>query len=558
MKILRSPSILLFWTLLALAVPNVVLSHTEQLPPLAAATNILLPVALYGLIISASRRTGRQVWWLFPFIFMAAFNVVLLFLWGNSIIGVDMFLNLVTTNPSEALELLDNLLSGIAAVILLYAMPLVMAAVQAFRRDCAPEKLVRRIRKYSAAIGVAGTVSLLASIATLPDYRATDDLFPLNVFYNVKLAAERTLATARYDETAADFRFDARPTHPADERELYILVIGETTRAASLQLYGYQRNTTPHLAADTTHFVAFTDVLSQSNTTHKSVPMLLAPVSAEDYDSIYHRRSIITAFREAGFHTAVLSNQRQNHSFIDIFSEEAHETIYIKNDGTEHHDADLLPHVRRIIDRQRTKQLIVLHLYGSHFNYRERYPQTLAPFQPDTPTDAKPANKASLTNAYDNTVYATDHLLQQLGNIATSSRASAAILYTSDHGENLYDDHRKLFLHASPRPSYYELHVPFILYLSDNYRRTHHDEAATLKDHAHQPAASSATLFHTMLHIAGIQTPIRTDTLSLASPAYHCQRRSYLNDHNKAVPLTTLHLDDEDIRQFQQRQLLYP
>ena len=36
-----------------------------------------------------------------------------------------------------------------------------------------------------------------------------------------------------------------------------------------------------------------------------------------------------------------------------------------------------------------SKQFIVLHTYGSHFNYRERYPADHAFFLPDFPVDAE-------------------------------------------------------------------------------------------------------------------------------------------------------------------------
>ena len=545
-----SPAVLIGWTLVGLLFPNAVLCRTEHLPFWAALTNIVLPLGIYALIISLSRKTGRQVWWLFPFIFMAAFNVVILFLFGNSIVGVDMFLNVVTTNPNEAIELLGNLLTGLATVIVLHGVPLVVGAVQHFRRCLAEPQLVRRVRYPAVALTLAGAVCLTVSQLTLPTYSALNDLFPLNVFYNVKLAVDRTVATANYAETSEGFTFHARATHDAGERELYLLVVGETVRAASMQLYGYQRPTTPHLASHAQDIVAFTDVLSQSNTTHKSVPMLLSAIGAEDFDSIYHQRGIITAFREAGFHTAFLSNQRRNHSFIDFFGEEADEVRFIKDDGQEHADAELLPHVRDIISQEHDKQLIVLHLYGSHFNYRERYPDSLAVFQPDLPSEARLENRPSLCNAYDNTLCALDDLLDKLCTLAADSATATALLYTSDHGENLYDDQRHLFLHASPRPSYYELHVPLILYTSPAYHSAHPDETRALHGNAHKPVASNLTVFHTMLQLAGIQSPYRNDTLSLASDTYHGGQRFYLDDHNEAIPLQLYPFAKEDLQQF--------
>ena len=52
---------------------------------------------------------------------------------GQSIIAVDMFLNLVTTNSSEALELLDNLIPAIVIVVLLYIPALAVATVSVIK-----------------------------------------------------------------------------------------------------------------------------------------------------------------------------------------------------------------------------------------------------------------------------------------------------------------------------------------------------------------------------------------------------------------------------------------
>lgn len=67
------------------------------------------------------------------FLFFGAFQIVLLYLFGQSIIAVDMFLNLVTTNSSEALELLDNLIPAIVIVVLLYIPALAVATVSVIK-----------------------------------------------------------------------------------------------------------------------------------------------------------------------------------------------------------------------------------------------------------------------------------------------------------------------------------------------------------------------------------------------------------------------------------------
>jgi len=65
--------------------------------------------------------------------FIGAFQLVLLYLFGNSIIASDMFLNMFTTNSGEAFELLDKLAPAVVGVFLLY-LPALALAVYSIRR----------------------------------------------------------------------------------------------------------------------------------------------------------------------------------------------------------------------------------------------------------------------------------------------------------------------------------------------------------------------------------------------------------------------------------------
>ena len=100
--------------------------------------------------------------------------------------------------------------------------------------------------------------------------------------------------------------------------------------------------------------------------------MLLSPITAHDFDSIYYRKSIITAFKEAGFRTAFFSNQSYNNSFIDFFGKEADTWCFLKEqpDNTDRivYDCELLELVSRELECGDRKLFIVLHTYGSHFN----------------------------------------------------------------------------------------------------------------------------------------------------------------------------------------------
>lgn len=567
---MKSFNKIIYWyAVIALTVPNIALCFTEHLSTWAALANTVLPFAVYMALMSISRKPGKMVWWLFPIIFFAAFQIVLLYLFGKGVIAVDMFLNLVTTNPGEAMELLDNLIPGVASVFILY-LPLLILGVVSIRSKKAPvlsDGFRKRCRQWAAGIAVVGCGCMAMAYLSdtqhdkgehdvtsddhhAPQYSVLNDLYPVNVFYNLYLAVKRNNASIHYKEASARFRFDARPSHPEDSCEVYVMVIGETARAMNFSLYGYQRDTNPRLSK-TPGLVTFSDVTTQSNTTHKSVPMLLSQASASDFERLFHEKGILQAFREAGFHTVFLSNQRPNHSFIDFLGEQADQWLFLKTgdanpagrelaeapgkDGN-YYDADLLPILDRILARKRKKEFIVLHTYGSHFNYMDRYPRQMAHFLPDTHCEAKKENRPDLINAYDNTIRYTDLVLSGVIERLRAHGGMSAMLYTSDHGENIFDDSHKLFLHASPRASEYELHVPFLVWTSQSFQHQEPAVAQALSANRHKQAQSSRSAFHTMLNIGGISTRYLQAHMSLASLQYKPAPLLYLNDHNEAIP----------------------
>ena len=556
-----SGQFLYVYAVVALLLPNIALCYTECLAPWACGVNVLLPLSLYMLFFSVAKRPGKMIWWAFIFVFFAAFQLVLLYLFGTGVIAVDMFLNLVTTNPGEAMELLDNLAPAVVGVFVVYLPLLILGGVNIRRDSRLSVSFQQRVRHWAMQIGAIGLFCLLASYLVVDDYRMRNQLYPVNVCYNLYLAFERNAASENYREASRDFKFDARSEHSATAPEVYVMVVGETARAHNFSLYGYPRNTNP-LLSKTPGIKAFPNVTTQSNTTHKSVPMLLSAASAEDFERLFHEKGILAAFKEAGFHTVFISNQLPNHSLIDFLGEQADEHYFLKKEDASqgnHYDEDLLQKLDEILPladasssahyhyRYR-KLFVVLHSYGSHFNYQERYPRSFAYFKPDSRSEAKPENRRDLLNAYDNTIRYTDYILhgiierlQKWEGVQTKTdgvydQPTSAMLYTSDHGENIFDDERCLFLHAAPKASDYELHVPFIIWTSDGFSKQYPDILKALGENRSKQVQSSLSAFHTMLGIGGIQTHYRQDEYSVASDKYHPVKLLYLDDHDEAIP----------------------
>lgn len=524
-----------------LIVPNVALAFTERDPFPAKITDIILPLGVYCLLMSLSRRVGRTMLWFLPVMIFAAFQIVLLYLYGESIIAIDMFLNVATTNVAEVSELLGNLTLSILIVVALYLPPIIIGIIMMVKKRYGRVSdliIPRRVGIVSAAIGI---ILLMCCYIFIPGYAVTRMLFPVNVMSNLITAITRSVDTSKYYETSADFSFGSQSEHPDSLREIYVIVIGETARADNWQLGGYCRETNPRLA-QRDELVFFNKTLSESNTTHKSVPMLLTHLSAVNFgDSIRFVKGVIDAFAEAGYSTAFISNQERNHSYIDFLGTCADTVDFARQDHGLRYDSRLVNPVNDVLAKQSAskKELIVIHTYGSHFNYRERYDETSARFLPDNATEATSYNRRELINAYDNTIVETDALLDSLMCILDAdSTTVAALIYTSDHGEDIFDDSRERFLHASPTPTFRQIHVPMIVWLSSGYRRLYPDAQAALKNNSDRNVSSSLSLFPTIISLAGLKLKHNApSSADLSSHFYNEPKRMYLNDYNEGLKL---------------------
>jgi len=532
-------------------VPTIYFTLFQPLNILGRATLFLFPLSLYVLIFSCIKNMGRTQILLFPVLFIHAFQIVLFYLFGEDVLAVDMYLNVATTNTSEINELLGSLLPSIAFVCILYIPTIILASIQWRKKIVLPATFRRKACIWGAALLI---LSLLCSFGAQNknrgDFAFTIDIYPINAYYNLNFAIQKWKKVRAYPETSKDFSFQATKVQTDSVREIFVLVVGETSRAHNWQVYGYDRPTNPHLSKQD-HLVFFQDALTQSNTTHKSVSMILSDVSAANYNDIYQRKGIAHAFKEAGFTTICLSNQSENNSFIEYFTKEADIYQTIRTTDPKTHltvnpsDEDLIPIMTNLIEQTPGNLFIILHSYGSHFNYKERYPKAYQQFIPDNLTSVSRRQKEQLTNTYDNSILYTDYFLSSTIKALEATDASTLLLYTSDHGEDLFDDDRGLFLHSSPTPSYYQLHIPFFIWFSDSYHNLHPNHYALAQSRQAEPI-STHVIFHSLLDAAGIQTTYLKPEFALLNSQFKATPRLYLNDHDKAVPYQQMNLKKED------------
>ncbi|MCY4780251.1 sulfatase-like hydrolase/transferase [Sphingobacterium sp. UT-1RO-CII-1] len=551
-KVIDNPIALFWFYILVNMAPSLYFAITQPIDIIGKLVIILFPLGLYMTIFSLFKNSGAWLLLCFPLIFLHAFQIVLFYLYGEDVIAADMFLNVATTNTSEINELLGSLLPSIVLVCALYIPPLVLAILQWKKKNYLDRFFRRQTLRPALLLLMASLLLSFFSVnKNTGSFAFKHEVYPINTLYNLQFAVNKWNRIKQYPETSKDFYFQAhRKDTQHTERQIYVLVIGETSRADNWQLYGYNRKTTPNLRNQNNLYV-FEDALTQSNTTHKSVSIILSDVEAKDYNNIYQKKGIIQAFKEAGFKTICLSNQAENASFIEFFTKDAdiYKTIRTTDTKTgitvNHYDEELVALMEEEIEQNSGDLFILLHTYGSHFNYMERYPSEFKNFVPDQVNSVSRSYRKELVNAYDNTILYTDFFLSKTIKSLEQTQAKVALLYTSDHGEDLFDDNRNKFLHASPTPTYYQLRIPFIMWFSDGYINQNTSRMHAVGQNRKKPISTN-TVFHTMLHAAHIQTDYLKQELSLVSETLVTEPRMYLNDHDIAVPYLKMNLKKED------------
>lgn len=451
-----------------------------------------------------------------------------------------LFMRVITnTNIREASELLVSSIPLVIAIISLWALYFFLV----FRLLDNTWLLSRRVRHViCCAIPIALVSGMafsyhtqkttnsdrgLKSVVRLSAQTLTmkfNKIFPYDIYISLhNISAERR-EIRRQSEQIGNFSFGIEQKNDSVP-EVYVLVIGEAARAANFSLNGYARKTSPLLDAEE-NVVSFACAFSSANVTEVSVPMMLTRATNDNSKSAYSEKSVVEAFQEAGFSTAWLTSKTPFAFTSRII--ETTDSRFVNSRGTDaadNYDMLLTDKLHTVLDTTTAKKLfIVIHHTGSHFKYSQRYPDEFEVFRPALGKDAgyntiTKNNREILVNAYDNSILYTDWCLSHIIELLRARHCPAALVYMSDHGENLYDDGGDLVLHCTYSGSRYEFNVPFVVWYSDEYGRQEPQKTKELHLNSTKLVSSDA-LFHSLLDMASIPTPCLDSSLSVFETAY--------------------------------------
>ncbi|AIN57116.1 phosphoethanolamine transferase CptA [Pseudomonas soli] len=296
-----------------------------------------------------------------------------------------------------------------------------------------------------------------------------------------------------------------------DAPRTLVLVLGESTTREHMHLYGYDRDTTPNLDALAAHdkgLTVFRNVVSPRPYTIEVMQQILTFGDQQHPDRFLTDPSLINLMKQAGYKTFWITNQQtmtKRNTMLTTFSQQTDVPVYLnnqRNQNASQYDSVVLEPFDKALRDPADKKLIIVHLLGTHMDYRYRYPAQFDHFKDATGAPAALAPEQVRTyNFYDNAVRYNDFVVSDLIKRYSASTPNGFLLYLSDHGEDVYSsgNHDRLGRNeANPtRPMYT---IPFLLWTSPSWQATHPRDLQAMVNRPY----SSAHLIHTLSDLAGL------------------------------------------------------
>ncbi len=299
--------------------------------------------------------------------------------------------------------------------------------------------------------------------------------------------------------------------HSGEAPRTLVLVLGESTTSQHMQLYGYPRETTPKLDAlrkSGDNLTVFNDVVAPRPYTIEAMQQLLTFGDQEHPDKFLTEPSLINLMKQAGYKTFWITNQQtmtKRNTMLTTFSQQADAQFYLnnqRNQNASQYDEAVFEPFEKVLKDSAPKKFIIVHLLGTHMNYKYRYPEQFDRFKD---REGVPAmlddQQVQVYNSYDNAVLYNDFIVSSLIERYSAGDPNGFLLYLSDHGEEVFGDatHKRLGRNEND-PTRAMYRIPFLLWTSPSWQRAHPRDYRATTDRRY----SSAHLIHTWSDLAGL------------------------------------------------------
>ena len=349
---------------------------------------------------------------------------------------------------------------------------------------------------------------------------------PFNLYYRIYQFTKIRLRINKYKSQQDNFKFEILNSADTTKPNLVIFIIGERMRYSNWSINGYNRATTPNLKK-VTNLISFNKNYSNANNTYWSIPLIITQATPKTPNDAYSQKSIVSLFKEAGYETSWISSQY----LFDIIDEKKEPDNLYELYKKKHTDLDIIPLYDSVLNKKTSKnKFIIINMLGGH----GEVPAQFNVFKPNNNLKNYPItmqNAHIFINDYDNIVLLQDYVLSEIMKITEKQNVSSVLLFTADHGCNLFDNGRALFGYGSANPTEKETHVPMLVNMSKKYIENNHNKYNNLINHKNLLTTNN-NIFYTLSDLANIKYKSFKPTQSISDSLFvePSSRFVYIND----------------------------
>jgi glucan phosphoethanolaminetransferase (alkaline phosphatase superfamily) len=334
---------------------------------------------------------------------------------------------------------------------------------------------------------------------------------PFNIFYR---AYELIISRSKFNKYKLQkdsFKFNVlNKTDSLDRPDIVILIIGERIRYSNWSINDYKKKTSPNLES-IENIISFKNHYSNGNSTAGSIPYLITQATPQKPILAYSQKTIVSLFKEAGYKTTWISSQ----NIFDYIENKTEPDKVFELYNKKHTDLDILPVFDSII-KTKNKKFIVINMIGGHGSI----PKSFNKFKPNSLLKKYPLsfkNKSIFINDYDNMIFLQDYVLSKIIKSTKHENLSSIILFTADHGCNLFEN-ENLFGYGSSNPTEKETHIPLFIWGSDKFIKNNSKYSNLIK---HQNLlTTNDNVFYTLADLADIKYTSYLNNQSISDSLY--------------------------------------
>lgn len=295
---------------------------------------------------------------------------------------------------------------------------------------------------------------------------------------------------------------------PLGQKQVVVLMIGESSRRANSSLYDYPRETYPQARAH--GMIALQNGISCATNTIAAVSCILS-YQGSDAPPVSQFEPLPSYLQRMGVETIVRMNNTGTPPMIVAETQWANQVVADcrENCPDPTSDAALVYNLgARIAASKSQRVFVILHVTGSHGPaYYKKYPAKFEQFTPVCKSvQLADCTTEELVNAYDNSLLFTDSLLGDvIDQVGALPDTRAVVLYLSDHGQSLGEN--GFYLHGAPNAiaPKEQREIPVLLWMSPAFQAARGITAASINT---QNVAAQDMPFHTILGAFEMRSPI--------------------------------------------------